>query len=608
MTFSCEPDVIICGGGSAACIIAARLAKGTPRLNILVIEAGENSLLDPEVIRPGNFKPIQSTKRLKTYESIASPHLGGRAVPISQGHGLGGSSAVNFMMYTRASASDYNDWNQPGWTYEDLVPMMKKLETCHYTSGPNHGTWGPIAVSYGGHVEKTVQNDGAAAVQDMGYNYGGDMQDFHSCGGFMPYAKYIDPVTGHRQDTGHRYLHPLLCAGYPNLKVLFNTTVKRVVLENGVAVAVEVVPSSAEPFSDKPMPAATTISAKKLVIVSCGSLASPPLLERSGVGNPEILKAAGVETKIALPGVGENLNDHYLLGVVCEVDEKVETPEPLYVKDVECGKKAEALWPTGKGLWTTNTVDLAGKIRPTEKQLSKMGAPFKKLWDEYYAPRADKPVVISAIMTSLLCDASILPAGKNYFSGAYISCYPQSKGSVHITSPSCYAHPRLDANYASNPVDIPPLVWGYKVTREISRRMECVLGEVAICHPEFPAGSKAAPQPAIDRNNFDIKKIKDLEYTEEDDKAIEQWARNNLMTTWHVLGTCAMRPKEKGGVVDANLLVHGTRNLMVADMSIAPENVGSNTYNTAMIIGEKAATLAAEFLGVDLDSKLVGRL
>jgi alcohol oxidase len=138
--------------------------------------------------------------------------------------------------------------------------------------------------------------------------------------------------------------------------------------------------------------------------------------------------------------------------------------------------------------------------------------------------------------------------------------------------------------------------------------MECVLGEVAFCHPEFPAGSKAAPQPAIDRNNFDIKNIKDLEYTEEDDKAIEQWARNNLMTTWHVLGTCAMRPKEKGGVVDANLLVHGTRNLMVADMSIAPENVGSNTYNTAMIIGEKAATLAAEFLGVDLDGKLVGRL
>jgi alcohol oxidase len=168
---------------------------------------------------------------------------------------------------------------------------------------------------------------------------------------------------------------------------------------------------------------------------------------------------------------------------------------------------------------------------------------------------------------------------------------------MHITGPSLDDPLDFDVGFFSddNDIDLKKQLWAYKKHREIMRRMQTFRGELAAGHPRFPEGSKAgcveldAPLPSP---------IQNLTYTAEDDVAIEQWLRENVNTTWHSLGTCKMAPKEENGVVDASLGVHGLEGLKIADMSIPPENVGANTNNTALLIGEKAADIFIKELGL----------
>jgi alcohol oxidase len=142
-------------------------------------------------------------------------------------------------------------------------------------------------------------------------------------------------------------------------------------------------------------------------------------------------------------------------------------------------------------------------------------------------------------------------------------------------------------------IDLKKQVWAYKKQREIVRRAKYYRGELAAGHPKFPGGSKAA----VTEIDEPLTDIKDLEYSQEDDKAIEQWLRENVNTTWHSMATCKMAPLEQDGVVDKDLNVYGVSALKLADLSIAPENVGANTNNTALAIGEKAAEIILAELG-----------
>jgi alcohol oxidase len=144
--------------------------------------------------------------------------------------------------------------------------------------------------------------------------------------------------------------------------------------------------------------------------------------------------------------------------------------------------------------------------------------------------------------------------------------------------------------------DVKTLTWGYKFSREIARRMPYFRGEPAARHPAFAPGSAAAIIPHAEGHiAFDTPRI---EYSEEDERALETFARATISTTWHALGTCAMKPRKQGGVVDSRLNVYGVRGLKVADLSIGPCNVSANTYSTALVIGEKAAVIIAEELDI----------
>ena len=202
----------------------------------------------------------------------------------------------------------------------------------------------------------------------------------------------------------------------------------------------------------------------------------------------------------------------------------------------------------------------------------------------------------SNYVTSFPSDASQLQVGQYFALTPYI-VYPLSRGYVHITGPELSDTLAFEAGILADAdeIDVKKCRWAYKMQRGIARRMETYRGEVASSHPRFPKGSQAV---CIETDEPLPVDVKDIEYTAEDDVAIEEWIRENLATTWHSLGICKMASLEKLGVVDACLNVYGVTGLKIADLSIPSSNVAANTNNTAMVIGEKAADIFIAELGL----------
>lgn len=211
--------------------------------------------------------------------------------------------------------------------------------------------------------------------------------------------------------------------------------------------------------------------------------------------------------------------------------------------------------------------------------------------------------MLCGVVNAFLGDPSLVDPGQYITMGVY-TAYPYSRGSIHITSTDdVLTGYEFDTGFMNHPHDMKKQLWAYKMSREIARRLPYYKGELELGHPKFAEGSAAALTDASD------KKVEgDLKYSAEDDAAIEEWIKGNVNTTWHSLGTCAMKPKADGGVVDGSLNVHGTKALKVVDLSIVPENVGANTNNTALVVGEKAAVIIAEELGIELAGADGGQL
>ncbi|KAK3950533.1 GMC oxidoreductase-domain-containing protein [Pseudoneurospora amorphoporcata] len=609
-----EFDIIVCGGGSCGCVVAGRLANLDHNLKVLLIEAGESNLNNPWVFRPGIFPRNMKldSKTATFYESKPSKWLGGRGAIVPAAHILGGGSSINFMMYTRASASDYDDFQAKGWTTKELLPLMKKHETYQRASHNRdiHGFEGPIKVSFGNYAYP-IKDDFLRAAASQGIPVVDDLQDLKTAHGAEQWLKWINRDTGRRSDSAHAYIHATR-AVHSNLYLACNTKVDKVIIENGQAVAVQTVPT--KPMGDDR--GVRIFRARKQIVVSGGTMSSPLILQRSGIGNPDKLRKAGVKSTVDLPGVGLNFQDHYLTFSVYRAKPGTETFDDFARGDPEVQKRVFDEWNIkGTGPLATNGIEAGVKIRPTEKELrefEKWPTPhFKSGWET--------------------------PPG-NFFTMFHFLEYPFSRGSTHIRSADPYEVPDFDAGFMNDERDMVPMVWGYIKSRETARRMDAYAGEVQNMHPVFdfdsPAraydldledtnkyalpgnitagiqhGSWTVPVPAADEKPNPLHvtsnrkaKRKELKYSEKDIKAVEDWVKRHVETTWHCLGTCSMAPREgnsivKHGVLDERLNVHGVKGLKVADLSICPDNVGCNTYSTALLIGEKAAVLVAEDLG-----------
>lgn len=221
---------------------------------------------------------------------------------------------------------------------------------------------------------------------------------------------------------------------------------------------------------------------------------------------------------------------------------------------------------------------------------------FQKLWHRDFAHEKTKPLMLIGKVNAFLGDQTTVEQGQYITFGCY-TAYPWSRGSIHANSATAINDYTFDNGFFSDESDVTSQIWSYKVAREIARRLPYATGELAVGHPEFQQGSKAALGDE-DYKSTDDKQ--DVEYSAEDDAVIDAFVRNNVNTTWHSLGTCPMKPLDKGGVVDGSLNVFGTQGLKCVDLSIVPENVGANTNNTALVVGEKAASIIASELGIKI--------
>lgn len=642
-----EFDIIVCGGGSAGCVVAGRLANLDHNLNVLLIEAGEDNINNPWVFRPAIYPRNMKldSKTATFYESRPSKWLAGRKAVVPCANVLGGGSSINFMMYTRASASDYDDFQAKGWTTDELLPLMKKHETyqrpCH--NRDIHGFEGPIKVSFGNY-QYPVTQDFLRAAESQGIPIVDDLQDLKTGHGAEKWLKWINRDTGRRSDSAHAYIHSTR-AVHENLYLACNTKVDKVILENGRAVAVRCVPT--KPL-DPTSPGEKIFKARRQIVISGGTLSSPLILQRSGIGDPEKLKKVGVKPLVNLPGVGLNFQDHYLTFAVYRAKPGTESFDDFARGDPETQARVFQEWNIkGTGPCATNGIEAGVKIRPTQKELRQFETwptpHFNSGWESYFKNKPDKPVMHYSIIAGWFGDHMLMPPG-NFFTMFHFLEYPFSRGFTHITSPDPYATPDFDCGFMNDERDMAPMVWGYIKSRETARRMEAYAGEVQNMHPFFdydsPArahdldldntnlyalpgnttaniqhGSWSKPLPEPDMAKKDSNLVTsnradtryELEYSNRDIAAIEEWVKRHVESTWHSLGTCSMAPREgnsivKHGVLDERLNVHGVKGLKVADLSICPDNVGCNTFSTALLIGEKAAVLVAEDLGYSGDA------
>ncbi|KAG0694895.1 GMC oxidoreductase-domain-containing protein [Suillus ampliporus] len=614
-TFLSEFDIIFAGGGTTACVVAGRLAACDPSLKILILEGGQHTLNKAAHVQPYQYFTHQASTSTTMTFNVGNPtsRLNGRAPIVHCAHCVGGGSSVNFMNYTRAPASDFDDWGVDGWESKNLIPLMKKLETYEVQTGrPTHGYNGPIKVSSGGcklGISEEFIRVGTAYHKRP---YADDSNDLETCNTYSPWFKYIDGSTGTRSDAAHHYVYNQ--AHNPNLQILVGKRVKRVIFEDKRAVGVEFTNDPVScPDADQ---SSSTVRASKLVVVSAGAFGSPAILERSGIGAEAVLKRCGIEKLVDLPGVGENyrgLSDHNGAFVPYFAADEAVTMDPLWRGEEIVVQENLAEWKSsGKSLIAQNGSDAKIKWRPDDEELKAMGSVFQPRWKEFFQDRSDKAVAIFTIFAGYLGSSGLPP--RNYVTAEIITVllpiYPYDfcselfysftpcLSAVFISNWERTARKKVDftTGYLDDPSDIVPLNFGYKKLREIYRRMSSYRGEIPAFHPRFPEGSAAVCGEAtgpVDLN------APDIIYTAKDDEAIEQFHRDYMQTTWHSLGTCAMKPRADQGVVDARLNVYGVTNLKIADLSIAPKNVGTNTYSTALLIGEKAAMLIAEDLGID---------
>ncbi|KAJ8517833.1 hypothetical protein ONZ45_g5014 [Pleurotus djamor] len=634
-----EVDVIVCGGGPAGCVVAGRLAYADPTLKVMLIEGGANNRDDPWVYRPGIYvKNMQrdgiNDKATFYTDTMESSHLRGRKSIVPCANILGGGSSINFQMYTRASASDWDDFKMPGWTAKDLLPLMKRLENYQKpTNNDTHGYDGPIAISNGGQVTQVAQ-DFLRAADAVGVPFSDDIQDLDTSHGAEIWAKYINRHTGRRSDAATAYVHSVMDT-QSNLFLRTNARVSRVIFEGNKAVGVAYVPSRNRTHGAKVQE--TIVRARKCVVVSSGTLGTPQILERSGVGDSKLLQKMDVKVVSDLPGVGEQYQDHYTTLSIYRVSNETNTLDDFLRGDKDVQKELFQEWETSpeKARLSSNAIDAGFKIRPTEEELKEMGPEFNKLWNEYFKDKPDKPVMFGSIVAGAYADHALLPPGKYVTMFQYLvsDTYVKEQRNVlkrqvrltaffkiHIQSSNPYVEPFFDSGFMNDKADFAPIRWSYKKTREVARRMDSFRGELTSHHPHFHPGSPAACRDidiktakemlpnaftvgihmdGTSGEPYDASKVhEDIKYTEEDDKAIDDWIADHVETTWHSLGTCAMKPREQGGVVDERLNVYGTENLKCVDLSICPDNLGTNTYSSALLVGEKGAELLCEELGI----------
>ena len=522
-------DYIVVGAGSAGAVVANRLSAN-PNTTVCLLEAG-GSDASPLVSTPlGVMALSRRAAHNWMYTSTPQSGLAGRQVSVPRGKTLGGSSAINGMIYIRGHREDYDTWARAGctgWGYEDVLPYFKKSESNANAALGNdlHGRDGPLSVA---DLRDPNPMD-HAFVEAAGQLQIKGCADFNSA---EPDGVGIYQVTqkdGKRHSTAAAFLHPI--AQRPNLHIEKGAHVTKLHIEEGVVVRV-----SAQLASG----AAAEFEARGEVILSAGAIGSPDILLRSGIGSGAGLAQAGVPLTHELDGVGENLQDHVDAMVICESASRV--PYGFSLPALPKLSVEALKWIVARrGMFSSNMVEAGGFAR-TDPSLVRPDIQF------HFIPgrKSLKGRIIS------------------YGHGVSLhTCVlqPKSRGRVWRDTPQ--GNPHIDLGLLNDDADLDVLVKGVKLARRI------------LAQGPLSAHGLTELLPGADV---------------QDDAALATFIKAEARTVYHPVGTCAMGTGP-GAVVDERLRVHGLKGLRVVDASIMPTIPSGNTNAPAIMIAEKAADM-----------------
>ncbi len=524
-------DYVIVGAGSAGCVLANRLTTNSNN-KVLLLEAGsENSNLSidalNEKVPAACVANLQNKKTNWFFEGQPEPHLGNRTLTHFRGKTLGGSSAINGMVFIRGHALDFDNWQQlgcSGWSYADVLPYFKRMETYSSDTDQFRGTDGPTKVK-----RPTPSNEIDLAFlkagEEAGYPLTNDINGYKQEGfGVLDSTIY----KGERWSTARAYLD--LARKRANLTVRTKATVRKILFKANKAVGLLYEDNSSKEHK---------VTASREIILCAGSIGTPHLLMLSGVGSKTHLDEMGIELKKDLPGVGKNLSDH-----------------PDFILKFNCLKPI-SIWP--------QTQPIVKFWLGLRWLLSRKGLPSSNLFEVVGCIRSDPKIGYPDLQLT------ILPLGVNFedwtplkqhaFSIHLGLMRPYSKGEVKLSSKNPKKSPEILINYLKDNRDLKSLANGINIVRHI-------LNQSAF---NGLKGTEIFPGDQLRSN-----------------QELEHALSANVSSQWHLTGTAKMGAStDKNAVVNTSGQVYGIENLRVVDASIMPEITNGNTNGPTIMIAEK---------------------
>ena len=523
-------DYIIIGGGSAGAVLAARLTEDATA-RVLLLEAGPRDS-HPLYHLPAGFAKMTKGIGSWGWHTVPQRHMNGMTIRFTQARVLGGGSTINAQIYTRGHPLDYDEWRQAGctgWSYEDVLPWFRKAEDNDSFDNRWHGKGGPLGVSKPA-APLPICEAWFRAAGELGIPFNPDMTGERQEG-----VGYYQLTQRHvrRSSTAVAYLRPAMSR--PNLTVRTGAQVARIDIAHHRATGVTLVDG-------------TTLTATTEVILSAGAIGSPRLLQLSGLGPADHLRALGIPVVLDQPGIGANLQDHIDLFVISEC-----TGPHTY------DRYARPLWSAVAGLQYLLT-----RKGPVASSLFETGG----FW--YADPAARSPDIQFHLGLGSGIEAGVaaMPSGGVTLNSAYLR--PRSRGTVRLASADPLAPPLIDPNYWEDPHDREMSIRGLKLAQEMMRQ------------PALKPFVLAERLPGPDVRT-------DQDYV--------AYACRHAKTDHHPAGTCRMGADAQA-VTDPRLRLNGVAGLRVVDASVMPTVVSSNTNAATIMIAEKAADMIRADQGI----------